>query len=421
MRYGRLLTRLYNTPLLISQAKLDIITQNVTIKLLANEDIQSLDQSVNEELWKKYLLAKKAELESPVIKVFDTLVSKNGAGDSGSTSYESILNDIKLAIDMGHKKLVFYVGSLGGEAGGLFGLTNFIHSLPYKYGIETIGFTDDYATSAAYAILAATQKAYATSTAEIGSIAAVASLIDVTEADKEAGIKYKVLRSKDKKALGNPHEGFSEEAIAKVSQSLEILDIAFNEAISKYRPNLSIEDIKSLEGNTFFGEKALSLGLIDGVVDSIDVVLSTSKTKPLTIKGKSTMTLEEAMAENIRLTSEVQTLKASQSLEVAKAKKEEQDRVLGILDAQKTFSLATDAAVKCIKTNMSLDATVSMFEMVKEQVQLANPVNTVAGLSAGVAANTIPTAKTGSEEEAYLNNFMSAVDAAIKKPQLILR
>ena len=157
MKYGRLLTRLYNQPLAIAQSKLDVLTSEVTLKLLSGEHPASIGNA-----------SKDAAIESSaVIRVFDSLVSKNGGGDSGSTSYEFVTSQVNSAIAAGNTELKFYIDSPGGEVSGLFGLAAFIASLPEQYGIKTVAVTDGMATSAAYVLAAACQTIYATSSSII--------------------------------------------------------------------------------------------------------------------------------------------------------------------------------------------------------------------------------------------------------------
>ena len=82
-KHHRLLTRLINTPLAISQDKLEVISSNVSLKLLAG---QALDSGVAAPTDKTVA----TEGKTSVINVFDSLVSKGGAGESGFTSYSSI-------------------------------------------------------------------------------------------------------------------------------------------------------------------------------------------------------------------------------------------------------------------------------------------------------------------------------------------
>lgn len=396
MKYGRLLTRLYNTPLAIAQSKLDVLTSEVTLKLLAGENLNSISGPDRQDVTP----------QSSVIKVFDSLVSKNGGGDSGSTSYESITNQINLAISNGSTSLTFYIDSPGGEVNGLFGLAAFIASLPSR-GIETIAFTDGSATSAAYVIASACQTIVATESSILGSIGVIMTLIDVTEADKKAGVNYTILRSKDSKALINPHESLPTKAIDDATKMLAVLDDIMNKTVSTNRSVLSMDTIMNLAGGTVLAEEALSLGLIDGIVTSIDAVTNPSKTSQqlLTTNKGNTMTLEEALAKNIALSSELEALKASTTLEVAKAKQAEQTRVLGILDAAATFKLSAELATKRIKAGASIEDTVEMFEGIKEALQMANPLDTSTALHSSLTSEVVKP-----EEGDFLSGFMNAVD-----------
>lgn len=398
MQYGRLLTRLYNQPLAIAQSKLDVLTSEVTLKLLSGEQPASIGNAGKDV----------AVESSAVIRVFDSLVSKNGGGDSGSTSYEFVTSQVNKAISAGNTKLTFYIDSPGGEVSGLFGLAAFIASLPKEYGIETVAVTDGMATSAAYVLAAACQTIYATSSSIIGSVGVIMTLINVSEADKKAGIEYTILRSKEDKALINPHEPFATRAIEDAVKMLGVLDNIMNKAVLSYRPNLNLETVMELAGNTVLAEEALSLGLIDGIVTSFsEVINAETKTQLLLTNKGNDMTLEEALAKNIELSSELQTLKASTTLEVAKAKQTEQDRVLGILDAAATFKLSADLATKRIKAGASIADTVEMFEGIKEALQMAGAVDTSLALQASLNKDVLPEDK---EPEDFLSSLMGAVD-----------
>ena len=399
MKYSRLLTRLYNQPLAIAQSKLDVLTSEVTLKLLAGESLPSIQIASKQD----------SEPSTAIIKVFDSLVSKNGGGDSGSTSYEYVTSQINDAISAGNTKLTFYIDSPGGEVSGLFGLAAFIASLPSKYGVETVAVTDGMATSAAYVIAASCQSILATSSSIIGSIGVIMTLINVAEADKKAGVSYTILRSKEDKALINPHEPFATRAIEDSVKMLGVLDTIMNNAVTSYRPKLSLDTITKLAGNTILAEEALSLGLIDGIVTSFSEVMTTEVPQQLlttTNKGIN-MTLEEALAKNIELSSELQSLKASTTLEVAKAKQTEQDRVLGILDAAATFKLSADLATKRIKAGASIADTVEMFEGIKEALQMSGAVDTSLALQSSLTKEVLPEDKA---PEDFLSSLMGAVD-----------
>jgi ClpP class serine protease len=365
MRYAHILSRLINTPLAISQDKLSIITSNVVLPLVQGNTINSLPEEQIQE----------RQPIQGMVTVFDSLVAKNGGGDSGSTSYYNIQQQVKYLIESGCTNINFYIDSPGGEVAGLFGLCSFISSLPTKYGITTRGFTDGSATSAAFAILSSCQERYATEGANLASIGVIMTLMDVTEADKKEGVKYTFLRSKEEKALFNPHETMDVELIKELTTVLMAKDKIFNNFIVN-ATGVSEQVIKDLKGKVILADEALKLNLITGIVSSFDEFSSMSdisKKKSLT-KGNNAMTLEEALVQLSAKETELQATKAQVSLEIAKAKNEEKERCLTIIEAASTFMLPSSAAVKSIKSNASTEQTLMMFEIIKESQQIGNPV-----------------------------------------------
>ncbi len=97
-----------------------------------------------------------------------------------------------------------------------------------------------------------------------------------------------------------------------------------------------------------------------------------------TTKGANTMamTLEEAVMKLMEKDAELQAIKASTSLEVAKAVKAEVSRIKGIFEAAKTFNVSNESAIKFVDLGASVDTVVASFETVKAERQAATHVDT---------------------------------------------
>lgn len=106
----------------------------------------------------------------------------------------------------------------------------------------------------------------------------------------------------------------------------------------------------------------------------------------------ATTPLEDALTQVATLQAELNVMKASTSLEVAKAKTEEQARVLGIFEAAKTFSVSNETAFKFAKMSASVDVAVASFEGIKEAAQVATHVDTS---GTGLTSTVVKTAATG--------------------------
>lgn len=411
MDYRLVLARCLNEPLNIEYSKLDILTSEVFIKMMVNSELIDRSQSTPES-------KVSSDLHIPnntvIIPVHGSLVNKNGAGSSGITSYSSIRRQIISAIDEGAKNIVFDISSGGGESAGNFALTDLIHSLPSKYGITTYGFTDSTAASAAYAILSATQNTYAVDTATVGSIGTIMSLVDVTEADKKAGVSYKILRSKDNKATYNPHEKISAKVISDATTLLKVWDDKFNNIVNKYRPMLSLETITALDGKTVPALEGQKIGLVDNIVSSIEDVFavinsgsaSTKATKSVdamsttssitTIGTNMALSLEEALNKVVDLQSKLDSEVASKQLDIKQAVAEDRTRGLKIFEARSAFGVSEKMALNAYAKGYSLDMVTEMFTEIKANQDASTVVNTT---------SPSPTGGVGSADQISIANI----------------
>jgi ClpP class serine protease len=373
-------------PLAISREKLSIITSQVTLRLLVGEQPDKLS-----------IETKPVPAASvPVVKVFDSLVAKGGVGDSGYTSYESLTNELASLANNGNKTIALYIDSPGGEVNGLFALTDYIKELQSK-GIEIVGLVDGLCCSASYAIGSACSKLLATNTSEIGSIGVIAALVDRTAQDASAGISYTILRSSNasEKALGNSHEATTPEVVSNLQSRLDELESIFFAAVNKCRPKLSLQTIAGFKGNTLLAEKALEMGLIDGIITSAQTYLESMNTPAKgNLSGNlnndrrgNQMNLEEAQSQIINLTSELQQVKASLASAEAKGRQEEQARLLAIVEAGATFGIPSANVVKVVKAGFSVEQAVINFEMAKETAQNISAIDTVVPTETGVAVS----------------------------------
>jgi len=146
--------------------------------------------------------------------------------------------------------------------------------------------------------------------------------------------------------------------------------------------------------------KGEALPLKDLDIQSKDVT-----TTPQQLEGTTmAMTLEEAMTKLFEKDAELQAIKASTSLEVAKAVKSEVSRIKGILEAAKTFEVENDSAIKFIDLGASIDTVVASFEIVKASKQSATHVDTHEGSRTPLGKSDVPKD----------SSFLAGLDEAIK-------
>lgn len=354
--YIGILSRLHNTPLLITQDKLKIITEAVTLPILMGQadTIEKVESGTNATVREFAAEFSKDGRKIAVIPVFDSLVSKQISAGSGMTSYQSINSKIDLAIENGFTDIGFYFDTPGGEP-SVFGLSEKIRTLPSR-GINTFGFCD-MACSAGYALASAVQHLYATPVASIGSIAAIAVHMEISKKAEKDGKTYTVFRSKGQKALGDPYSELSEPAVKMFTSMLDILDTEFNNDVHKSRPSLSLEDIIKLDGRSLIGQEALAAGLVDALVPNLENALSLflKESKSLQQPKPTGITMSEPTALETQLT-ELKTQLSAANAQVASLTEQvtsleanavaEAERVSTILSTAQTLKVDLATAVK---------------------------------------------------------------------------
>ncbi|KAG8174671.1 hypothetical protein JTE90_027141 [Oedothorax gibbosus] len=179
------------------------------------------------------------------------------------TSYEKIREEIEEAlIDEEVETIILDIDSPGGEVNSLFDLSDFIYEARTKKRIVAIANDDAY--SAAYAIASSAEKVYVSRTSGVGSIGVIASHIDQSGFDEKQGIKYTTVFAGSRKNDLNPHEPITSESLESLQGEVNRLYEMFVQLIARNR-NLSMERIKSTEAGLYFGEKAIEIGLADGI------------------------------------------------------------------------------------------------------------------------------------------------------------
>lgn len=392
--YIRILTRISGAPLFISESKLNVISENIIIPLVSgispNNDYTTPVELTTVRAKNVSAATKSTQANDSyaVIKVFDSLVSKNGGGLSGFTSYESIRQSIELAITNGNNNILLYIDSPGGEATGLFALTDYIRT-QVETGVNIIGFTDGMATSAAYAIMAATRISYATETSLLGSIAALMVHVETSKADATNGKTYTIFRSKEEKALADSHTPLTDKAKEKITTMLDSFDASFNNDVILSRPSLELANIIAMKGSEFMAGEALQLGLIDRIVTNIDIALTMGlqdKNKLNSINLASTLNstgvhmneidqlkaaLATAQAEKITLEAE---LKAAMQLAVEK----ERTNMLAICNAAITLNTPMSTVVAHLTKGYSSEVSLEIQTAIAETKSADTVINAAA-------------------------------------------
>ncbi len=196
----------------------------------------------------------------------------------GIATYEDIQNQMmSLAEDDDIGGIMLNINSPGGMADGCF-------VRAYNDNVKSVvGFTDGEASSAAYALMAATANKLMSEDAIVGSIGVIAVHSEMTELYKEIGIKHEVFRSTPHKALGQPVEKLTEQARAAIQKDVMHLHDNFVRYLSRMM-NMEPEAINRniASGKTFTAPEAMKHQLVNNVMTFEEAVgkLATALEKP---------------------------------------------------------------------------------------------------------------------------------------------
>ena len=266
MHLPHLAARLYGTPLLLARAKLDVI-------------LSVLGERVN---WPESELAAslpqaRARIDAPagvaVIPVVGSLVRRTMGLEpaSGFTSYAEIAGMVDAAIsDPSVEGILLDIDSPGGEAGGVFELGERIRAGDAVKPIWAVA--SDAAYSAAYAIGCAASRLVVTRTGGVGSIGVIAMHVDQTARDAQQGYRYTPITAGEQKNDFSPHEKLGPDAHARLQAEVDRLYGLFVTHVAAMR-RLDADAVRATEAGIYFGEEAVSAGLVDAV-GSLDSVIA---------------------------------------------------------------------------------------------------------------------------------------------------
>ena len=205
------------------------------------------------------------------LSVSGPLTSQESWLDSlfGMTSYPVVARGVmKLAemYDAGEISDIVHVFSTpGGDASGINGLTEVMQAAK-EIAPNTVSFTGSHALSAGYWLASVNDRIYADKMAEVGSIGVISTVRSMHRALEADGIDVRVIRSGKYKALLHPYEPISEAGIKQVEEKGSQLHGFFVDHIQAARPGLRGGRAAWGEGQTFFGQEAVDIGLADEVM-----------------------------------------------------------------------------------------------------------------------------------------------------------
>ena len=270
-------SRVLDTPLVIGQAKLEAILAVIgprigieapasgMLGMIPNRESLPGPAVMNGDGRRRgttYLVTSEGVA---VIPVFGTLVKRAGAIDaaSGLTSYGHLEEQIMdAATDPAVRAVLLDIDSPGGEAAGVFDLSDFVYEARSLKPVWAVA--DEEAFSGAYAIASAAERLIVPRTGGLGSIGVVAVHVDRSARDAMEGFRTTTVYAGAAKNDFNPHETLKDGARRTLQVEVDRVHALFVETVAHNR-GLTADAVRATEARLYFGEDAVAAGLADEV------------------------------------------------------------------------------------------------------------------------------------------------------------
>ena len=144
----------------------------------------------------------------------------------------------------------------------------------------------DGMASAGYLLGSTADKVFATQTAGIGSIGVVLAHVDQSKANEMAGLKPTFIQAGAMKTAGSPHEVLEGEALEYLQDSVNQSYEMFVNAVAEAR-GLDQDAIRATEARVYRGEKAVTVGLADGIMSFNDTLNELAQSAPRVYQSMS--------------------------------------------------------------------------------------------------------------------------------------
>ncbi|HEC91338.1 MAG TPA: S49 family peptidase, partial [Alphaproteobacteria bacterium] len=271
MKYPRLWSRLYNTPLAIGFDKLRVI-EGVFRKHLdaghLDEPLAALTQPSSKGR-ASYALS---DGGVAVIPVQGTLVQRSSGLDaeSGLTSYARIGAQMRDAMaDAQVRAILMEIDSPGGEVAGLFDLADAIYQARNVKPVWAIANENAY--SAAYAIASAAERLTLPRSAGVGSIGVVAMHMDQSAKDAKQGYVYTPVFAGAHKIDGSEHFPLSDEAKTSLQSEVDRLYGLFISTVARNR-GIDPQTVRATEAGWLNPQEAVAGGFADGIATFTETI-----------------------------------------------------------------------------------------------------------------------------------------------------
>lgn len=184
----------------------------------------------------------------------------------GGCSYVSLIEQMKGFAEAGKKKVLMKVNSPGGQAYRMIFTAKELRKIADDNDIELVAYVDGMAASAGMGLACAAHTIVANPESELGSVGVVVSLMDTSEAMKDAGVKRIFITAGDDKVPFDEEGGFKESFLNDIQSSVNKLYDKFTTHVADMR-SIDVKVVRNTQAKMLDAEEAMSIGFADKIME----------------------------------------------------------------------------------------------------------------------------------------------------------
>lgn len=317
MKNLRITELLFNRPLMISEAKLNVIEKVLGPRF--NLDLSGLPSAQMAQISEQERTRAGYRVYNGVgiIGVYGPLLHRLLASEfpsGGPTTYADIRSAFDLAlVDDAVQSIVLDIDSPGGEVHGAFDLADYIYQA--RSLKPSTAIINESAYSAGYLLASAAGRIVIPRTGGAGSIGVIATHADFSRAEDVAGITVTHVIAGARKADFSPHQPLSSEALVSLQEMVDDTYELFVDTVARNR-GLKVQQVRETEAGIFEGKKAVAKKLADEVSAADKAIANTVNRRTIVSapgqraaaagKEHRTMTLQELREQHPDLVAQIE-------------------------------------------------------------------------------------------------------------------
>lgn len=263
MRFVHILSRLTDTPWLITEPALKAITDLLEARISSSADASA-------EINRKVDQTPVATGCVAVVAVSGVLGKRLSSMETmcGGCDYDSVVSAVnEAARDPNVSTVILAFDTPGGTAVGAVEAYAEILRIRSETGKKVYAFTDTKAASAGYYMASACEKIFCTTSAVLGSIGAILTIEDQSGKLAGEGVRRLTIKSASMKDIGSPDRAPTSDELKELQARVDYLGATFKRDVLASRASVSNDVFE--KGLTYFGDEAVAKGLADEVVPSL--------------------------------------------------------------------------------------------------------------------------------------------------------